>query len=279
LHYSVQQILATWAHNRRVYPGWLAIPSGKRELISWNTRSWVPSILRVLSEFTLVDQLSAIRELLWRWEHLLEPVHFDVEVVAQNILNEIDCHTRSIGSIANQSAPWPNIRESWREVTLSLVTAARHRFDSNAFDQRLEALQPFINDHPDVAQRVYHERCLWALYALNFGALDELLKEWHTKDVDPAWMMRKGAILVEADRNDDAVRLFNRALSSVRKAPKAGRSLAGPSREGWALWLALAFDKSIINPTEKTLQAPPAFPRWQQLASLTARFESAASPI
>ena len=120
---------------------------------------------------------------------------------------------------------------------MTLLTAARHRFDRDTFDRRLAALYPFTDDHPDVTQHVHHEKCLWSLYALDFAAIDELLKEWHPEGCDPVWMSRKAAILVEIDRNDEAVRLLNRGLRLFVKRHFMDALLnPPPAKDGFYGW-------------------------------------------
>jgi hypothetical protein len=264
----VRGLFRAWKHNRKVYPGWLAIPPSKHFFVEWSMQRWERAVFQALPELPPVERLSAIRELVWRQENLLEPLSERVEELAQTILGEVDCQTRKISGVEDRSAQWPEIREAWRGLALALVTAARQRFDRAAFDRRLAALGPFLDDHADVSQRVHHERCLWALYALDFAALEALLKAWRPEGCDPAWMTRKAAILVETDRSDEAVRLVNRSLSTVREAPRGGGTLASPSLEGWTLWLALAFEHRFPRLTDEVLDAPPAFRRWTQLATL-----------
>jgi hypothetical protein len=265
---QVRAVVQTWKYNRKVYPGWLIIPPSKHFLIGMSMHDWEHAILQIVPEFPPIERLSAIRELVWRREILLEPVSEQLEAAVQAVLDDIDCQTRKIVRTESQSVQWTEIRESWRDLAMTLLTAARQRFDRDAFDHRLAALRPFLDDHPDVGQRIHHEKCLWALYALTFAALDELLKEWHTEGCDPIWMSRKAAILVEMDRNDEAIRLLNRSLLIVREAPHRGRTLESPSREGWILWLALAFEHDFSRSIAETMDAPPAFRRWKQLATL-----------
>ena len=265
---QVRAVVRTWEHNRKVYPGWLIIPQSKHFQIGMSMHDWEQAILQVIPEFPLIERLSTIRELVWRRRSLLEPLSEQLEAAVQAVLEDIDCQTRKIGGTEDHSVSWTDIREAWRDLAMTLLTAMRQRFDRDAFDRRLDALRPFLDDHPDIAQQVNHEKCLWALYSLDFAALDELLKEWHPEGCDPIWMSRKAAILVEMDRNDEAVRLLNRSLSIVREAPHRGRTLASPSREGWILWLALAFDHGFSPSTDEVVDAPPAFRRWKQLATL-----------
>ena len=229
--------MKVWTHNRTIYPGWLAAPASARSLMDWSTKDYESRILDVFSELTPVERLEAIHELVWRWEILLNPISSKLESAAQDVLNLIDCQTRTINGSIDPGIEWGAIREAWRTVALALVTAARHSLDQGVFEQRIKALSPFLQDDLDVGHRIHHERCLWAMYAMDFGALDGLLKDWQTENCDPVWMMRKAALLFETGRQDEATALAKHALTTIRAMPTGDLSLAGSSREGWALWL------------------------------------------
>lgn len=265
---QVRECLKVWAHNRRIYPGWLVVPTSTQYLMRWHTDEWESPILGGLPGFARLERLKAIGELVWRREIMLDPISPELETSAQEALEEIDCQTRTIKGVADPSIDWANVRETWRIVALALVTVARFRFDEDLFEKRIAALSPFRNDHHDVAQRIHHERCLWAIYALDFKKLDDLLKAWQTKNCDPVWMLRKAAILVEMNRNDDTIGLLNHAISSIRAIPRDECSVAGPSREGWALCMASAFEREFEEPVKNRIDAPPAFMRWRELTSL-----------
>ena len=237
---SIRNILKVCTHNRTVYPGWLSVPANARSQYSMssNTGQWESLILDVFPDLTPVERLEAIHELVWRWEVLLEPISSELQSAAQDVLKLIDCQNRTINGSIDPEIEWGPIREAWRTVALALVTVARHSLDQNEFDLRIKALSPFLQDDPDVDHRIRHERCLWAIYSINFGALDGLLKDWRTENCDPAWMMRKAALLFETGRHDKATELIEHALTTIREMPADDRSLAGPSREGWALWQA-----------------------------------------
>ncbi len=270
-----RKTIEVWSHNRRVYPGWLVVPFStlQKHFSDWMTENEREQrILQALPKLESVERLRVIRELVWRRETLLNPVSSRLESAAEETLELIDCQGRTIDDAVDLAVDWGDIREAWREVAVGLVTVARHRFDRDLFNQRIEALSSFLNDDPDVAHRIHHERCLWAIYSMDFEALEGLLKDWPTENCDPAWMMRKAAILAEANRIDDAYELFKRALSTIRQSPADPRSVAGPSREGWALWWAMAFDEVRVE--ERGANRSDADPdsdrrrRWRELAPL-----------
>ena len=239
---SVRKVLEVWAHNRKIYPGWLIAPNSVQIGLSLKIREWEPHVLHAAPNFEPVERLYAIRELIWRQELLLEPVSSELESAAEESLKLINCENRMLNGVADPNIEWAAVREAWRNVALALVTVARHRFDRDTFDQRLDALSPFLQDAPDVDHRTRHERCLWAVYAMDFETLNGLLEDWQVENSDPAWMMRKAALLFETGQYDKAVKLVKDALAAIRTMPADDRSLARPSREGWALWLVLGFE-------------------------------------
>ena len=160
---QTKRVLDVWTHNRKLYPGWLSIPSSVFRLFDWNSDEWEELILRALPDLAPVRRLDAVRELVWRREISLVPISSDLESAAGDALQCIDCQRRTIDGVADMSVRWDDVRVAWRRVALALVTAARHDFNRTSFDQRIEALSIFMDDDPDVAQRIHHERCLWAI--------------------------------------------------------------------------------------------------------------------
>ena len=254
----IRNVVRIWAHNRKLYPGWLVFPTGEERFrLSQLTEGWKPPILDALPHLTPIEQLKAIRELVWRKEILLEPVTTDIEAAAEHALHEIDCEEHTVGGTYSTRDDWYEVREAWATVALALVTAARLDCNLQLFEERLYALDPFISDGPDVEHRIHQESCLWAVYSLDFDHLNELLDGWTVENCDPAWMLRKAALLTEARRYHESVSLVERALNSLRQDAGDGKSIASASREGWALASTLTRDnrQSILR-------------EWSRLASL-----------
>lgn len=232
---KARHTLSIWTHNREIYPNWLILPASARQSLSLGTDSWEPAILRVLPLFGFVERVKAIRELVWRREILLKPISAELELAAEETLLTVHSKSRTIDGEPDSVIDLSIIRESFKVMGLALVTAARHRFDSEVFNQRIETFLSLHDADPDVNHGILHERCLWAMYSLDFNSLEDLLNDWKTEYCDPAWMMRKAALLFETGKDVEAADLINGALTSIRKMPNDERSLAGPSREGWAL--------------------------------------------
>ena len=251
----VRQCINVWAHNRRLYPGWLVCPADQG--IGRETDDWEQPILFALKHLTRIEQLKAVRELTWRREIQLELITEDFEVAASDVLRSIDCDKRTVEGVGEAQEDWPSIRENWVEVALTLLTAARLNCRRALFEQRLQALSPFQNDSPEVKHRIQHEGCLWAVYSLDFESLNGLLDEWQLENSDPAWMLRKAALLTEAGRIDESRQLIQSALLSIRSSQARNPSIANASRETWAL-------ASTANWESRG----EVFKRWDELAPL-----------
>ena len=239
----IRDVVGIWAHNRKLYPGWLVFPSGSEHFnLSHSTGEWESPILIAFPHFTLVEQLMAIREIVWRKAILLEPISFDLEAGAKQVLHEFDCQNHFISGTYISRDDWEEIREAWVEVTLALITDARFDCDLALFEQRLNSLKPFLNDNPNIMHHTIQERCLWAVYSLDFDELNNLLDSWAVENCDPIWMLRKAALLTEAHRYDDSNLLVQEAINSIRQEPVEGKSIAIASREGWALVSTISRD-------------------------------------
>lgn len=235
---SEEKIATVWAHNRKLYPGWLTIPISQRRYMGRNTNVWEPMILKGLHKYDAQQQLEILYELIWRRETLLDPILTDLESAAEKVLQRIDCKGRTIDEEPKGDIEWITVRANYRNVALALVTTARFRFDYSTFEERLNQVEEFRNDASDVSQRLDHERCLWAMYSLDYRSLSELLGDWSTENCDPIWMIRKAVLLYETNQIDDAQKLTTRALSAIRRIPDDSRSVSRASREGWSLMLA-----------------------------------------
>ena len=251
---STRELLNIWRKNRSIYPGWILAPLEVRNSLAIRTRAWQPTVLQALNSLSTAERLDAIRELVWRHEITLEPMASELESAAQAVLSSM-----GDGQLNDEVVEPHNvsqIREAWREVVLSLLTLARHRLDEGMFTQQIELAAQFLDDNPDVGHHIQYERSLWSAWSLDFEALDSLLTNWKTEDCDPIWMLRKAALLSEAGRDEDAIRLTEQAIAEIRQFPTDDRSVARPSREGWALWSTIDHE----NRSE-------VFNRWNELAS------------
>lgn len=257
----IKKIIEIWAHNRKLYPGWLVVPFQRLQQLSFNTGEWHNVILNVLSQWDTVDRLEAVNELIWRKNTLMEPFSPELKEATVEILEAIDCRTSTIDGSSNEGLDWPGIRSMWVMSASALITQGRHQLDWNMFDEWMNKLSPFRAEDPDIDHRLHHESCLWAATALDYKDLSSGLAKWDVSGSDPAWMMRKSALLFETGSHDEAINLIDCALATVREHTPDNRSLANPSREGWALWSAFKREDLFENYAD-------AVRKWEELTVL-----------
>ena len=258
---EIRDLLDCWTHNRKLYPGWLVLPFQKQSLLTYKTQEWLSLILEALPKFTPMGRLNAIRELVWRKNILMEPLTPELEAAAEGVLNEIDCHKKTIDGMVGTNLDWADIRDACLTIALALVTTARQQFKQDDFDKQIDILSKFQSDNLDVDHQIRYERCLYAINSLDYKALEALLKDWHTDNGDPIWMMRKSAFLFEMGRDDEAKQLIVTTLATIRENSIDGRSVANASREAWALWSAISVDEIIAGRVDE-------FRRWEELTVL-----------
>ena len=260
---AVKKTLDIWKHNRARYPGWLVAPGRVRSEVWYSTERWMPFIVQELTQLAALERLTAIREVVWRYELTLETIPDELHAAADAVLGSIDCTGRTVEGSRPNDVDWSATRGALREVTLALLTAARYRLDGAAFEKHLNAVQPILDDDVEAAHRVNHERCLWAVWALDHATVGERLDSWRTDEGDSAWAMRKSALLREIGRKEDADRLTMRVVERIRATRDGPGDLGGRSREGWALWSLVetfAYDGSFQTRWDN-VQA-----RWDELA-------------
>ena len=254
----VKKVIDVWRHNRLIYPGWIVFPSGQeRHTLIRDTDFWEPHILAALTELEPLDRIYALREVLWRRDILLQPMSQSLESQASDALEAVDCERRTIDGHELVNVDWGEARQAWRYIAMQLVTAARIRLDAGTFGRRIPIIERFASEDRDVFHTIWHERCLWALYSRDLRELEASIAKWELEDSDPIWMIRKSALLRELDLHEEAAELTRSAVSEIRRIEDGDSSVAGVSRESWALWSEIRLDN---------FQA--LLKRWQELAHM-----------
>ena len=109
-HATVDEVVSIWAHNRKLYPGWLAVPVSVQRNMSAVTEVWEPIILNELSKLAPVRQLQMVHELTWRREILLDPISSELEAAAQKAIQQIDCQARTVNGESRKDIEWSDVR-------------------------------------------------------------------------------------------------------------------------------------------------------------------------
>ena len=158
----------------------------------------------------------------------------DLKTALIGVLAEVDCIGRLVGGEERKDLDWRPVRGQWRTLAAALLTEARFAHDRERFEHWIERLAPFMEEDEDLAERVQHEKCLWALNQQDYEQLNDLVGQWEPQAEDAAWMLRKAALLAELGRNQEARELALGVLETVRRWSNDPGSLAGVSREAWA---------------------------------------------
>ena len=256
---KVAKAVDAWRHNRECYPGWIVFPRDIRSTQRETVERWAPFILDVLPSMKLLERLDIIYEMVWRFERSLARMPEALATAAKEVLGSIDCRARTVGGETVAMADRTAIRSKWRDVALSMLTAARYRLDADGFEACLERLKDYVDDDPRVAERVHHERCLWSLWELDYESLEERLSEWKVGDMDPMWKVRKSALLRDIGESSEADSLLKEAIAEIGAVPQSDQGIAVASRQGWALRSTISLD----NLKNKRIHE-----RWRELAPL-----------
>ena len=239
----IRHVVRVWGDNRERCPSWLVMPFEAAQEMRATTDLWKPSILAGLPNLRDgAERLEALGELVWRREAQLDPLLKDLEEAVAGVLEEVDCEGRLIGGEERESLDWRRVRRQWRMLAAALVTVGRFAFDRQKFEHWIEQLAPFMEEDEDLVERVQHEKCLWALNQQDYPKLNDLVGQWNPRATDPVWLLRKAAMLAELGRNQEARELALGVLETVRRWPDGPASLAGVSREPWAMRLAHVTD-------------------------------------
>ena len=270
----VQELISVWKYNRtNTYPGWLSAPTAVRTAMSGSTQYSVDTTITILDTLPLLtveERLTALFELIWRWEIQLLPILLveDISarflVAAKTVLDQIDIQRNTIAGEKVDEVSWSTICEARIGVVLAFARAARFRCDFKEFENWLSSLSSFQSSHVYVRHSVTHERCLWAILVLDFPTLQELLAQWDVEKGDPVWMMRKAALLFEIGHDVEAQNLITLALQTVRRMPEDDTKVLAQTRESWALYCSgssLNFEESLHDWFEKQN-------RWDELTVL-----------
>ena len=256
LRASIMDITTRWTNLRRSYPGWLMVPLESRDILISKTRSWLNHVVGGLPLISITQRTHTIRELIWRHEVTLEPIPDDLMSFASDALSRTDLDEPANDEKIQDHDSRSELSETRREIALALVTCARYRFDKPAFDQRISDVEGLLSNDPNDIHQINHEKCLWAAWSFNFDDLGMLLNDWDTDDCDPAWLLRKSALLSEVGRETEAIELVEQAVAKINGMPEEKSSLRRYSLEGWALWSTIDFDNQS-----------DVVKRWNELAS------------
>ena len=247
----VDALVATWAHNRELFPGWIALPEQlRRELRDHEMSgdlldaSKEDRIVRQIALRGLADRLRIVHEVVWRREIRLEPLGAELALVVKNTVQEA-AHSRE------QSELRVLDRRAALSVALSLVTHARFGFERSEFDEAVSVATEFAHHDSNALHHLEYEKCLWALYENDIGSLVEAVDAWKVDAGDPYWVVRKASLMFEAGHgNEQVLPLVRSAITALRRSRGYSLDISVLSRESWAAYLARRLEKRSWSDTD-----------------------------
>ena len=222
-------LLAIWKHNRRLYPGWLAVPRSLHAEFSRRTSDWESVILRDIEDSPVETRVQGIHEILWRRRVLLQKL---IPAVAQAARKTLKDAVETVAAADDRAEAID--RRAVHCIVAELLVDARLDLDEEYFDHVEEIANAFAIHDAELGHIVQHERCLWTMLAMDFDSLRRLLEGWSTDHGDPHWKVRKAALLLESGIDTGVRTLVRQAIVELRNRGSAGREIANVSRDAWA---------------------------------------------
>ena len=239
---KVTEVLRTWKHNRRLYPGWLGIPTSRQAEISGGTAEWEGKILHETADSPLNRRVEAMYEIAWRHRVLLEALDPAVATTARELLERV-VDLEANADVGTGLAD----REALRCICAELLAHGRLSLDQEGFDRVLRAADVLATHDAELDHIVQHERCLWALYSMDIAGVRELLVKWRTDHGDPFWNVRKAALMLEVGIDDGVVDLIRAAIVELRSRGTGESEIADISREAWASFFMDHLEDKVIE--------------------------------
>lgn len=259
-----------WRANRHTYPGWLVAPGHIRDGVWRQLERWFAAF-KDLSNLTPLQRLEALVELAWQMDLCLCPLFTDFDEAAFAALEEIDLLGRKVGDEEIKDwSRWTDLMAMSDRLALSLARNGRHNIDRPRFERALALVSERSMHDTALLNSVTYEACLWDNATGDLGALTTRLAGWITVHGDALWTLRKAGLLAELREDARACELLEEALGIVRRGRRRDiDDIPSLSLESWAMYLALAYDRSrSVDQISLPRDMPPPFVRWRELAPL-----------
>ena len=233
---KIRAVVATWRHNRELYPGWVVAPWMNRASLFQATTGWIAAVAFAATEIQAAEQVRWLRELAWRLDTCLLPLDEAITAAAEAAL-------KACGYFASSGSPEPpsdhEVGDDCIALSTSLLRRHRERGDVGAFEQHEARLLVMAKAMRDVRSHVAYERVLLHLGRLEWAKADGVLAAWQPPFGSPIWEVRRAALAAEMG-DLDSQRLVCEALSTVQDALPRGPVFEAAdfhllSCEGWAI--------------------------------------------
>ncbi|WGS45218.1 SIR2 family protein [Burkholderia sp. JSH-S8] len=244
--------------NRHEYPGWLVAPAGNRERLQSVSSVW-RLLIAIKKNATLMPQwlrLVLLREVTWIFETTLSRLNVQVAtLIAEEFFHTVSNATKhavALPDAATTVQPLPEELGHIRaNLALEMLRDAREDSDSTGFANWLLELNRLstVVLSSELRCSALHERILFCLEQRDKQSAINLLNELEsvaTRDVDPYWTIRLGALLGEVGVVRRAYDFVESGLLAIRHAIQfEGETAYLLSREQWSEWLLGALGYAV----------------------------------
>jgi hypothetical protein len=218
----LKKVLEGWKIEKDHYPGWLVAPEKSRIELWDNTNSMLGFIISNMNELSWQDKLELLFLLNWRLEKCLIPMSLlmpDSLDIIEKFLEEIN-PSDFLGKTNDVAAA----SFYWAELAFSLLRNARERFELERFTIWRERLEKICCQKREWETRLYYERCMLALYKLDFEEVFKILDEWPEFLENLQWEIKRLGILSELGDIDGSIILAEKILSKIRDNQVPGQA-------------------------------------------------------
>jgi SIR2-like domain len=231
---EIKKLTKNWKLCREEYPGFIICPHSARNTLWNSTDPWNVHVLRCLDKFSILDSLSVLYEMNWRFEKSLTPLFYiDILEKIEDAISKINPFPNLVKYNSDSSLitpsiktevrdnenihiDWDEIRIHWVGLVFTIIKDARRNHNLEKFSKWIERIKSVVNINQDWRSRWFYEQCLFELVSLNKNKLDTLLKEWQVFDLSSIWLVRLSGISYEIGQTQKAEELARRALSDIR---------------------------------------------------------------
>ncbi|MEB8475327.1 SIR2 family protein [Acidithiobacillus ferriphilus] len=229
--------LQTLRQDRESYPGWVVCPTSLRWRLAHQISTPYPNPTN-LAALTPDDRERLLYEIAWRHSITFEYIH--------PWLSDI------LFDVAKLDQPCALSKRQQLEIAVMLLHNTRLLQTDNEGGQRvieeytsavIGILEKDVSYLPECATEIAYYRALEARDQLDYDGLTAAVGS--IVGVDPIWMLRKAALLMELGRSEEAIELVAQAYGNLRENHRRDRqSIPILSRLLWAHWLLSASQRA-----------------------------------
>lgn len=215
-----QEVVAEWRRQRGEYPGWVVIPSGRRQFLWLYTQSW----LSLVSEMSSEDRnhleapldLDLAFELGWRLDRCLFPLIGELPSFFEDVAKKYS--DGQLKSLENTHWTTESVRKAVVRIRLWLLRYYREQGLDDEWQEVKETIQNNSeNLLPEDKARFQLEKVLHELFCLDPEEAKRLLVNWQSNDNLPFWEAKRAALMAELGDVAAAHSILETSLTSVRQ--------------------------------------------------------------